>query len=233
MATLALRFEEGWRGMWLGRSRCRSCGTTLGMRDLVPVLSWLAARGRCRHCGAPVSGYYPAVESGAAAIGLVSAALLDEPELALAALLGWWLLALALIDLRSWLAPDALTLPLILMGLAVAVAGEQGLLQGWPVTAGEAALGAAVGYGAFAALAWAYRKLRGREGMGLGDAKLLAAAGAWLGPALLPLVVTVAAGTGLVLALLAFRPLRADTAIPFATTLALAFWVVALANLAG
>ena len=219
VGTLALRAPGGWQGMWWGRSHCSACGSTLGLADLVPLFSWLASRGRCRHCGARVSSYYPLVELAAAAIGALALAWLSGPEAWLAALLGWWLLALALIDLEVWLLPDSLTLPLIAAGL---VASAFGLAPGRPLA--NAAAGAAAGYLALAGIGYLYQKLRGREGLGLGDAKLLAAAGAWLGLASLPWVVLTAALLGLVLAVLRAGPLRAETAVPFGPPLALAFW---------
>jgi leader peptidase (prepilin peptidase)/N-methyltransferase len=219
IGTLALRAAGGWQGMWWGRSHCPACGTTLGPLNLIPVLSWLASRGRCLHCGAGVSLYYPLVELGAAAIGALALAWLSGPQAWLAALLGWWLLALALIDLETWLLPDVLTLPLIAAGLAVSAFG---LVPGMSLA--NAAAGAAAGYLVLAGTGYLYRRLRGREGLGLGDAKLLAAAGAWLGLASLPWVVLGAALLGLVLAVLRARPLRAETAVPFGPPLALAFW---------
>jgi len=198
-----------------------SCGTGLAARDLVPLWSWLANRGRCRHCGAGIAAFYPLVELAAAALGGTSLGLLDPPASWLAAVLGWWLLALALIDLRSWLLPDVLTLPLIGTGLAVAAAG---LLPG--MTLRDAGLGAGAGYLALAGVSWIYRRWRGREGLGLGDAKLLAAAGAWLGVERLPWVLLLAALLGLGFALARSQPIRADTAVPFGPPLALAFWAL-------
>lgn len=206
--------------MWGGRSRCPACGARLGPLDLVPLLSWLALRGRCRHCGAPIGAWYPLVELAAAAIGAIALAALPAPEAWLAAVLGWWLLALAAIDLLTWLLPDALTLPLVVAGLLVALWGEPAL-----TSPAGAAIGAAAGYLTLAGIALAYRRLRGREGLGLGDAKLLAAAGAWLGPERLPTTVLAAALLGLAFALLARRgELAPETALPFGPALALAFW---------
>lgn len=205
--------------MWWGRSRCPACATTLHARDLVPLLSWLLARGRCRHCGARVRAWYPLVELAAAAIGALPFLFLTPGTAAIAAVLGWWLLALALIDLQAWILPDALTLPLLAAGL---LAAATGLPPG--IALASAAVGAFAGYVSLAGLAYAYRHLRGREGLGLGDAKLLAAAGAWLGPESLPWLVLAAALFGLLMALAQRRPLQAETAVPFGPALALAFW---------
>ncbi|MGD9510206.1 MAG: A24 family peptidase [Geminicoccaceae bacterium] len=228
VGTLVLREPEGWRGVLLGRSRCPRCHTPLGAADLIPLWSWLAARARCRHCGAALSPFYPLVEIAAAAIGAVAFFLISAPFNVPAAILGWWLLGLALIDLRSWRLPDVLTLPLVAFGIVAAWLGllpEIGLL--------EALLGAACGYLALAAVSWLYRRLRKRDGLGLGDAKLLAAAGAWLGPAALPWVILLAAPLGLLLALARHTPLRGDSAVPFGPPLALAFWLLFLWRAAG
>lgn len=223
VGTLVLREPEGWRGVLLGRSRCPQCRTPLGAADLIPLWSWLAARARCRHCRTALSPFYPLVEIAAAAIGALSFGIASAPFAIPTAVLGWWLLGLALIDLRSWRLPDMLTLPLIALGLAAAwfdLLPEIGL--------SDALLGAAAGYLVLAGIAWLYRRLRHREGLGLGDAKLLAAAGAWLGPASLAWVILLAAPLGLILALARRTPLKADSAIPFGPPLALAFWLLFL-----
>lgn len=223
VGTLVLRAPDGWRGMWWGRSHCEACGITLTPADLIPLWSWLWARGRCRHCGARLGLWYPLVELAAIAIAALPVMLLSPPEAWIAAALGWWLLALALIDLRTWLLPDALTLPLLLAGLAAAALGLP------PGTSLASAVGgAAAGYAVLAGLGYVYQWLRGRDGLGLGDAKLLGAVGAWLGLDSLPWVVLTAALLGLVLALAQRRPLRAETAVPFGPALALAFWGVLL-----
>jgi len=149
-------------------------------------------------------------------IALWAALTLSGWDVVVGCLLGWTLLAVALIDIRRLIVPDALSLPLLLAGVALAIAHD---------AASGALLGAAVGYGAFALLAWGYERLRGVPGLGLGDAKLLAAAGAWLGCEGLPSVVLVAALLGLAGAMLA-GPIDRHRRIPFAPGLALAFWLV-------
>jgi leader peptidase (prepilin peptidase)/N-methyltransferase len=173
LGTLARRLPAG-RPVAFDRSRCAACGRTLDPRDLVPILSWMLARGRCRQCGAAVSWFYPAMEL--TALGIAGWAVAGLPGwLAWAgAGLGWALLALAVIDARHTLLPDVLTLPLIPVGLLVIWMAE-------PAQLSHHAIGAVVGFAVFAAIAWAYRRIRGRDGLGLGDAKLLAAGGAWAG----------------------------------------------------
>jgi len=185
LALLVVRVPEG-EGVALGRSICRSCRHPLGVRDLVPVVSWLWARGRCRHCRAPVSAFYPGVELAALGIALWAAAVTPGWLFWASCGLGWTLLALALIDWRSLVLPDALTLPLLAAGLAVAWLIE-------PAKLAPHLLGAASGFALFAAIGWLYARLRGRDGLGPGDAKLLAAAGGWVSWSGLPSVALLAA----------------------------------------
>lgn len=194
----------------------------------MPLLSWLVSRGRCRHCGARVSPGYPLTELAAAAIGTAAGMLVPGPtSAAVVAVVGWWLLALALIDLRTYRLPDALTLPLVATGLLLATARVPGdlVLPG----AKDAAIGAVAGLLVLVGIRWLYTRARGVEGLGLGDAKLAAAAGAWLGWAALPWLLLVAASAGLAGALILHRRLRGDLAVPFGPALALAFWGLLLA----
>jgi leader peptidase (prepilin peptidase)/N-methyltransferase len=180
--------------------------------------------GRCRHCGRTIGGFYPAVELAAGAIVVSTLlALPDTPILTrcLSFGLGWVLLALAWIDARWLILPDGLTLPLIPAGLLAA------WLMDAPIV--DHALGAAIGFAALAAVAAVYRRLRGRVGLGLGDAKLMAAAGSWLGWEALPELLLIAAVGGLALGVWRARRAGEDLAqakVPFGPPLALAFWVV-------
>ena len=206
----------------LSRSRCPACRRTLAVRDLIPLLSWLVARGRCRHCGASLGWFYPAIEIAALGIAAWAGTVASGPALWASCVLGWTLLALAWIDARHLILPDALTLPLLAAGLAAAA-----LLDGADIA--DHALGAAVGYGAFWLVAVLYRRLRGRDGLGLGDAKLLAAAGAWVSWQGLPGVVLIAASSGLVAVLAAaavgFAP-EAARRMPFGPYLCLGLWLI-------
>ena len=231
LATLAVRLPEGEPTL-RARSRCRSCGQRLAPRDLVPLLSWLVLRGRCRYCGGAVGAYYPLVELAALAVAALAVAVESGPFVFITCCLGWALLVLALCDLRAFLLPDAIVLPLIPCGLAVAafIAPEPG--RTGAAIAEAHVIGAALGYGVFTALGWAYRALRKREGLGAGDAKLMAASGAWLGWQPLPLLVMLAAGTALAGALLAHRTLALGSLrmqkVPLGAPLAAAiflFWL--------
>jgi leader peptidase (prepilin peptidase)/N-methyltransferase len=210
------------RPMLVGRSRCDACSATLGAKDLVPVASWLWRRGRCAYCRAELSTFYPIIELVALAVAASAASVLSGWLLLVSCALGWILLTLAVIDQRHFLLPDVLTLPLIPAGLLVAWAIDPALVMGHLA-------GALAGFAAFAAIAFAYRRLRHREGLGLGDAKLLAAAGAWLGWQALPGLVVVAAVCALAVALartVAGDTLSAIMRIAFGSYLALAFWLV-------
>lgn len=223
LAAAAHRLPDDVRGLMVGRSRCDHCLQPLALRDLVPVLSWIALRGRCRHCGGTIDRSHPVIEVAAIGIALVAFAAGDPALMPGTCLLGWWLLLLGAIDHRTGLLPDMLTLPLVLAGLLAALLEPVG--PPWP----DRAIGAAVGWLLLAGLAFAYRRLRGRDGLGLGDAKLLAAGGAWLGWQALPWVVLVGAGAALVAVLVAARgQVSRHTAIAFGPWLALGIWVMRL-----
>lgn len=220
LGVLICRLPEGKSVAW-SRSRCEGCGRLLGFFDLIPFLGWLLARGRCRSCGRRLGWFYPGIEAAALAVAIVALAVDGGLRAWLDSLLGWWLLVLASIDLRRWILPDSLTLPLAVAGLAEAAIFEPKALL-------PRALGAVIGFLSLFALAFLYRRLRGREGLGLGDAKLFAASGAWLGAKALPSVLFAAAAGGLAAALLLAtrRRVGLQTPLPFGPFLALATWLV-------
>ncbi|MBS3961006.1 MAG: prepilin peptidase [Sandarakinorhabdus sp.] len=187
LATLVLRWPRG--DSLGGRSRCDNCRAQLSVAELLPLLSFLLARGRCRHCGTRIDWRHPAIELTATLIGALALFAVPGPAGFAGALLGWILLALLALDTEHLWLPDALTMPLLALGLLLG-----------PGTIGERLLGAAIGGGGLLAIALGYRALRGREGLGLGDVKLMAALGAWLSPVLIPPLILVAALAGLVLA---------------------------------
>lgn len=188
IATLVLRWP---RGLSLaGRSRCDGCGATLRVWELAPMVSFIALRGKCARCAAPIDARHPIVEAACAAIG--GAALFVAPGWAGAAgaLFGWMLLALALLDVEHQWLPDRLTLPLLALGLAAGAVGIAPSLL-------DRAIGAVTGFASLALIAFAYRQFRGREGLGGGDPKLFGAIGAWLGWQALPIVLLLASLIGL------------------------------------
>ncbi|MGR3270198.1 prepilin peptidase [Thalassococcus profundi] len=204
------------------RSACRSCGTILGARDLVPVLSYLRRRGRCRTCGAAIPPALLYTEIAATASAVLAVIVGDTPlQMALIALVLWLLWTLALIDLFHFRLPDPLTAPLFLAALAYA------WLYGDPALALS---GAAIGAGSFLLLRLVYSALRHREGLGLGDVKLMAGLGALVPPTDLPLLVLVAALSALVAAALTRGGWTADRPIPFGVALCAAGALVWLAR---
>jgi leader peptidase (prepilin peptidase)/N-methyltransferase len=206
----------------LARSRCEACGHVLGPRDMIPLVSVAMLGGRCRWCGDRIAFTHLAVELACLAIAVWAVlAEADAQSVWLDCVLGWTLLTLAWIDWEHMLLPDALTLPLILAGLGAT------LLLDPPATT-EHAAAAAAGYLAFRAIEIGYRRLRGRDGLGQGDAKLMAAAGAWLGLTPLPTVAFMAAVFGLAIAAglrIAGQVMHRGSAIPLGPALCAAVWV--------
>ena len=221
LATVLIRWPQG-RSVIAGRSRCDSCGKPLGPGELVPILSYAALHGKCRACGASIDRRHFAVELAAATLGLVALVAHPLPLAAITLGLGLWLLLLALLDLEHQWLPDRLTLPLVPLGLAAAWAGF-----GPPLI--ERAIGAAAGWAVLFLIALAYRRLRGREGMGGGDPKLLAGIGAWVGALQLPFVLLGAGLLGLA-AILLMRlrgeQVSATTRLPLGTLMAVAAWPI-------
>jgi leader peptidase (prepilin peptidase)/N-methyltransferase len=205
--------------LWLPASHCPYCHTPLQIKHLFPVLSFVWLKGRCGFCKHPIGWQYPAVEFMTGLIwvacgwhwGITSAALCW-------ALFGTSLLALSLIDWQTTLLPDALTQPLLWLGLIASAAQWVAL----PLT--QALWGAVWGYGALWSVAAVFERITGKQGMGGGDFKLLAALGAWLGPvALIPLVI-LASSTGAIVGLSLQRLHRLPTNgyVPFGPFLATA-----------
>lgn len=190
LGLVSLRMPRG-EGVVGGRSRCDGCGVPLAPWRLIPVASFLISRGRCADCGADIPRRYPLIELAAAALGVWAA--LGQPTVpaaAVTALLGWQLLLIAVIDAEHFRLPDRLTVPLLVTGLAATLAADHTA----PL---DAVIGAAVGFAGLWLLAFAYRRLRGREGLGDGDPVLLAAGGAWVGWIGLPSVLLWASAAGL------------------------------------
>jgi len=224
LGVLIRRFGRVRDSLW-GRSACETCGVALGPADLVPVFSFLHARGSCRHCGAAIARFHLWVELAGLAVAITALAAEGLRPMAWAdAGLGWALLAAGWIDAEHFVLPDAITLPLLLAGLAV---------TWWlgPGSIYDHAAAAALGYAGFRGLNAAYRALRGRDGLGAGDAKLLAAAGAWLGTAQLPTEILAAGLLALTAATLRRRTgetLTPTTRIAFGPALAVALYSLRL-----
>ena len=198
-------------------SRCPGCKAPVRPWQNVPVLSWLALRGRCASCGAAISARYPLVEVlGGALAALMAWRFGYSAALAAALVYAWALLALTFIDYDTQLLPDDITLPLLWLGLLANTRGLYTDLQ-------SAVLGAAAGYLVLWLVYWAFKLVARKEGMGYGDFKLLAAIGAWTGWQVLPFVIVLSAGLGAVIgsAALALSKRDAGSRIPFGPFLAL------------
>jgi leader peptidase (prepilin peptidase)/N-methyltransferase len=205
----------------VSRSACTGCGRTLGAGDLVPIASFVALRGRCRTCRTAIPRRYLALELGCLGLAAWAFAVQPAPTALAGALLAWQLLLLAVLDAEHFWLPRVLTLSLAATGLGVAA------LQGTE-RLGQAALGAAAGFLSLSLLAWAYRRLRGREGLGGGDAYMLGGAGAWVGWQGLPTVLLWASVAGLSVAaagLLTGRGVKLDQRLPCGVFLALGAWL--------
>ncbi|MDE0224511.1 MAG: A24 family peptidase [Gammaproteobacteria bacterium] len=213
--------EEGRFNLAVPGSRCPHCDHPVALRHNIPILSWLILRGRCPHCSSRISVQYPLVEAATAASGLFVVHVFGYDWLT-AALIFYTscLIALAFIDMQTQLLPDEITIPLLWCGVLTALATGH-------VSPADSIAGAAVGYLALWMVYWGFKLVTGREGMGHGDFKLLAALGAWLGWQALPSVVLMASLAGLVYAGVAIlaRSMRRDQPIPFGPFLALAGWV--------
>ncbi len=218
LGLLSLRLPQDLPVVW-SRSACPSCERTLGPLDLVPILSHLWLRGRCKSCGASIPRRYLALELACPALALWAGLVHPSAAGFLGAVLAWQLLLLALLDAEHFWLPRLLTVPLIVSGLAVAAA------QGFLV---EHALGAALGFAGFSLLALAYRRLRGHEGLGGGDAYLLAGGGAWCGALALPSILLIGAISGLTFVLIQRwrgKPVGGALPLPFGVFLAAGIWV--------
>ncbi len=230
---LPLKLEQEWRqeaSEFLGqaqsneppitlskpRSRCPHCKTQLRVRDNIPLLSWLLLRGKCHACAQPISCRYPIVELATALLSVLCVWHFGYGWQALGALLLLWgLIALAGIDLDTYLLPDVITLPLLWLGLLFNLFGVFAPLN-------DAVIGAMAGYLVLWGIFWLFKLATGKEGMGYGDFKLLAALGAWMGWQMLPVVVLASSvvGASVGLLLIVFKGMGRDKPIPFGPYLA-------------
>ena len=222
LATLISRWPRGEQAV-VGRSRCDRCNRELGPLELVPIVSRLWLRGRCRACNAAIDPTHRRLEVCAAIVGATALWLAPDSSGFALALFGWVLLPLAWLDWRHLWLPNRLVLILALGGLAFG-----GLLGASLV---DRIIGGVAGWAALSLLALSYRLARGREGLGQGDPKLLGAIGLWLGWVPLAPLLALAAALGITVALA--RGLSSKDAMPFGTMLAMAAWPIAWCQLAG
>ncbi len=211
------------------RSACPACKAPITALQNIPVVSWLLLKGKCRACGTRISARYPLVELLTA---LLSAAVAWKFgfswTLAAALVLTWFLVALAFIDIDTQLLPDSLTLPLLWLGLLLAVVLPADEGARLPVDLRSAVIGAIAGYLSLWSVYHLFRLLTGKEGMGFGDFKLLAALGAWLGWQMLLPIIIGAAGVGAAAGIAAILLKARDKGVPmaFGPYLAAAGWLV-------
>ena len=200
------------------RSACPACGKQITALQNIPIVSWIALRGRCAKCNAAISPRYPVVEAMG---GLLAACAIwrfgATPQGLAACVLLWSLLALTMIDFDTQLLPDGITLPLLWAGLIVNL---WGVFTSLP----EAVIGAVAGYLSLWTIYWLFKLIRGKEGMGYGDFKLLAALGAWLGWQVLPVIVLLSSVVGAIIgiALIVFKGRDHNVPLAFGPYLAIA-----------
>lgn len=209
-------------GIVVERSHCPHCKTALSWYENIPLFSWLVLRGKCRHCKAPISPQYPLVELLTAVLAVASVWRFGFGWQGFgAALLSCYLVALSGIDLRTRLLPDQLTLPLMWLGLI-------GSLDNLYMSAKPALLGAIAGYVSLWLVWWLFKQVTGKEGMGRGDFKLLAALGAWVGLSGVLPIILISSLVGAVVGSiwLAVKGRDRATPIPFGPYLAIAGWIV-------
>ncbi|NNG25389.1 prepilin peptidase [Telluria aromaticivorans] len=210
--------HTGRYNLMVPRSACPHCGHQITALENIPVISWLALRGKCSKCKAPISPRYPAIELLTGVLSGLLVWTFGSGMAGLATLLFLYLLvAMTFIDVDTQLLPDDLTYPLLWAGLLVNLHGTFVPLQ-------DAVIGAAAGYLVLWAVYWLFKLATGKEGMGYGDFKLLAALGAWLGWAMLPTVILLSSVVGAVvgISLIVFAKRGRDKPIPFGPYLAAA-----------
>ncbi len=205
-------------------SHCPKCQHPVSALENIPVISFLIQRGKCRHCGEPISWRYPIIEIISAALsGTIACYFGMELTVIFALLLTWALIALIVIDYDQQLLPDSITLPFLWLGLLISTQNIFTDMQ-------SSIIGAAVGYLCLWSIYWIFKLLTGKEGMGYGDFKLLALFGAWFGWQSLPLIIILSAGVGAVvgIALILFKNHQRQQPIPFGPYLASAGWIAML-----
>lgn len=198
------------------RSACPHCNHAIGALENIPVISYLFLRGKCAGCAASISPRYPIVEAVSGVLSAYAAWYFGFGLAGIAAIiLVWALIALTFIDFDTQLLPDSITLPLLWLGLLLNLNGAFTSLP-------NALIGAVVGYLTLWSVYWAFKLTTGKEGMGYGDFKLLAALGAWLGWTMLPLIILLSSLVGAVVgvALIVFAKHGRNIPIPFGPYLA-------------
>lgn len=220
LGVVVTRFGSTDSALW-GRSKCPKCQHQLTARDLVPVISWLVQRGRCRKCGVAISPIYLVNEIGAFIIALWAVVVVDDVFLLPGCFLGWSLMTASLIDVRTMRIPNVLSGFILLFGLAISA---MFLRLSFP----DHALGALAGFAVLFLVRHVYHRLRGIDGLGMADERLLAAGGAWVGFGGVFSALFLASLLGLLavcVATILGRRIRGTDAIPFGPFLAAGIWL--------
>lgn len=222
---------EGRFDLIVPRSRCPSCGAKITAVQNIPVLSFLWLRGKCGNCRAPISARYPSIELlTAVASALVGWRFGFGWEAAAAVLMTWALIAISFIDIDHQIIPDSISLPMVWIGLTLSLFHPFSGADTLFIDPKTSIMGALAGYLSLWSVYHLFRLVTGKEGMGYGDFKLLAALGAWLGWQLLPMIILLSAVVGALIgiSLIVFRRHDRNVPIPFGPYLAAAGWVAML-----
>lgn len=216
-----IEVDETRFNLVLPRSRCPECNHVIGSLENIPLISWLWQKGRCKHCSCKISARYPSIELLTGLMSLAVAWVFPVGWPALFALIFTWvLISLTFIDFDTMLLPDQLTLPLLWLGLLVNFSGTF-------TTLNDAVLGAVFGYLALWSIYWLFKLVTGKEGMGYGDFKLLAALGAWFGWQALPLIILLSSFAGAIIGIIVIASSKDKQSrpLPFGPYLAIAGWL--------
>ncbi len=215
------------------RSACPKCKAPITALQNIPVVSWLVLRGKCANCQAPISARYPLVELATGILsGFIAWRFGFGLEGCAALAFTWFLVALTMIDFDTQFLPDALTYPLLWLGLIVSLWHPAWGEGATPIGPGESIIGAAAGYLSLWSVYWLFKLLTGKEGMGYGDFKLFGALGAWLGWKMLLPVIVFASGVGAIFGVVIMIRQRKgrDTQMAFGPFLAIAGWIALVAG---
>ena len=213
------------------RSRCPSCGTLITAWQNIPVISYLFLKGKCAKCGESISARYPLVEMMTAVLAALCAWRFGAGwEAVMAIIMTLALVPIAMIDADTQLIPDSIVLPLMWIGLAMSLYHPMAGADALFIAPQDAIVGAMAGYLSLWSIYWLFKLVTGKEGMGYGDFKLLAALGAWLGWQQLPMIILMSAVVGAVvgIAMMVFRKHERSIPIPFGPYLAAAGWIAML-----
>ncbi len=216
-----IKVDEGTFNLVLPHSRCPKCDHLIGPTENIPLISWLIQKGRCKHCDCKISARYPSIELLTGLLSLAVAFVVPFGwPLLFALVFTWVLVSLTFIDFDTMLLPDQLTLPLLWLGLLLNISGTFTDIT-------SAVLGATFGYLSLWSIYWLFKLVTGKEGMGYGDFKLLAALGAWFGWQALPLIILLSSFAGAIIgiAIIAASKDKKSKPIPFGPYLAIAGWI--------